>query len=239
MLNILEENTMNKDIRKHFDHETGVLYLSIVDVIERLSLSTDPRNYWKTLKNRLKNTQKELVTKCNQLKMRASDGKMYLTDTADADTILILIQQLAPEKVGEFRRIFRETYSKELKNTTLDNSPILGLSTEEKEDYELSIDLYQNKDFLNIQVMLAGVEIEDISIVATTENVLIKGARRLKKVNLEYITEELAWGKFSREVNLPEEIDIDAIETNFNYGMLHIKLPIIDKTRTRIIKIKN
>lgn len=239
MLNILEGNTTNKDIRKHFDSETGVLYLSIVDVIERLDLSTDPRNYWKTLKNRLKNTHNELVTKCNQLKMRANDGKMYLTDTADADTILILIQQLAPEKVTEFRRIFRETYSQELKKTNSDNSPILGLSTEEKEDYELSVDLYQNKDFLNIQAMLAGVEIDDISIVATSQNILIKGERKQKKLNLEYITLELGWGKFSREINLPEEIDIDAIETTFIHGMLHIKLPIIDKSRTKIIKIKN
>ena len=87
--------------------------------------------------------------------------------------------------------------------------------------------------------MLAGVEIEDISIVATTKNILIKGERKQKTVSLEHITEELSWGKFSRAINLPEEIDIDVIETNFSHGMLYIKLPIIDKTRTRIIKIKN
>lgn len=239
MLNILEENTTNTDIRKHFDSKTGILYLSIVDIIEKLNLSTDPRNYWKTLKNRLKNTQNELVTKCNQLKMRASDGKMYLTDTADTDTILILIQQIAPEKTAEFKRIFRETYSQELKNASLDNSPLLGLSTEDNDDYELRIDLYQHKDFFNIYAMLAGVEIEDISIVATTENILITGERKQKKLNLEYMIEELAWGKFSRKINLPENIDIDSIETNFSHGVLHLKLPIIDKTRTRIIKVKN
>ncbi len=240
MLNILEENTANRAIRKHFDSETGVLYFSIVDVIEKLGLSTDPRNYWKTLKNRLNKTQNKLVTKCNQLKMQASDGKMYLTDTTDTDTMLILIQQLAPEKVGEFRRIFRETYSKELKNTTLDNSSILGLSTEERDDYELGIDFYEKQNIFIIQMMLAGVEKDDISITANCKNILIKGHRmQTKKITEEdYTTQELTWGKFSKEINLPEEIEIGEIETNYIYGMLEIKLPKIDKSKTKIIKLK-
>ncbi|MCK5767384.1 MAG: hypothetical protein KAH35_03290 [Candidatus Atribacteria bacterium] len=56
------------------------------------------RNYWKVLKNRLKKEGSESVTKCNQLKMVAADGKKYLTDAADSETLLRLIQSVPSSK---------------------------------------------------------------------------------------------------------------------------------------------
>ncbi len=64
-----------KQIRRHWDDKKELWYFSVVDIVGVLSESVDPRNYWKVLKNRLKGEGSEVVTKCNQLKMQAADGK--------------------------------------------------------------------------------------------------------------------------------------------------------------------
>lgn len=66
-------------------------FFSVVDVIAILSESKNPRNYWKVMKHRLAKDGNELVTKCNQLKMAAADGKRYLTDCLSQADILSLI----------------------------------------------------------------------------------------------------------------------------------------------------
>lgn len=239
MFNITEENPKAPSFRHQIDTSSGILYLSIVDIIEMLNISSDARNYWKALKNRLNKTQNKLVTKCNQLKMPASDGKMYLTDVTDPDNMLLLIQHLAPERVAEFRRIFRETYTEILENTPSSISNFSELSTEESNDSEIGIDVYQDKNIYIIRAMLAGIESENISIIANCQNILIKGSRtRQNLVHDDYQIEELSWGKFSRNITLPEEIEVEEIETKYTHGMLEIKLPIIDKSKTKIIKIK-
>lgn len=81
-------------VRRHWDEENEKWWFSIVDIVGALSKSIDPRNYWKVLKNRLKNEGSEVVTKCNRLKMQAPDGKFYLTDVADTETLLRLIQSI-------------------------------------------------------------------------------------------------------------------------------------------------
>jgi len=88
-----------KQIRRFYDEKKELWYFSVVDIVDALNVSENPRNYWKVLKNRLKNEGSEVVTKCNQLKMQASDGKFYLTDTADTETIFRLIQSVPSPKV--------------------------------------------------------------------------------------------------------------------------------------------
>ncbi len=61
-------------VRRHWDDNKELWYFSIVDVVSILSGSVDGRNYWKVLKHRLKEEGSEVVTKCNQLKMRAASG---------------------------------------------------------------------------------------------------------------------------------------------------------------------
>jgi len=86
------ENTLavfeNYKIRRHYDERTETWYFSVVDILQVLIQQPDyqaARNYWKVLKNRLKQEGSESVTKCNRLKMEAADGKKYLTDTANAE----------------------------------------------------------------------------------------------------------------------------------------------------------
>ena len=72
-----------KKVRTIWDSEQEKWYFSIVDVISVLTDSADGRKYWNKLKQRLKEEGNETVTNCHQLKMRAADGKMRMTDVAD------------------------------------------------------------------------------------------------------------------------------------------------------------
>ncbi len=81
-------------IRRVWDNEKELWYFAIVDIIEALTQSSNPRTYWKVFKFRLKEEGSEVVTKCNQLKMQATDRKYYMTDCADTETTLRLIQSI-------------------------------------------------------------------------------------------------------------------------------------------------
>ena len=88
-------------IRRQYDEKTETWYFSVVDIIKVLIQQPDyqaARNYWKVLKNRLKNEGSESVTKCNRLKMEAADGKKYMTDVASPETLLRLIQSVPSPK---------------------------------------------------------------------------------------------------------------------------------------------
>ena len=88
-------------IRRVYDEESQTWYFSVVDIIQVLIQQPDyqaARNYWKVLKNRLNKEGSESVTKCNRLKMEAADMKQYLTDVADPETLLRLIQSVPSPK---------------------------------------------------------------------------------------------------------------------------------------------
>jgi bisphosphoglycerate-dependent phosphoglycerate mutase len=74
-----------------------------VDVIEILTESPNPRKYWSVLKTRLKKEGSQLATNCSQLKMQSSDGKFYLTDVADTEQLLRLIQTIPSPKAEPFK----------------------------------------------------------------------------------------------------------------------------------------
>lgn len=93
----------DKGIRRHWDEGQEKWYFAIVDVVEVLTASPNPRSYWKVLKHRLKKEGSEVVTKCNHLKMQASDGKQYLTDAADTETLLRLVQSIPSPNAEPFK----------------------------------------------------------------------------------------------------------------------------------------
>lgn len=92
-----------KQVRCDWDSEQEKWYFSIVDVVEVLTESENPNNYWKVLKNRLKKEGSELVTNCNQLKMVSADGKYYKTDVADTEQLFRLIQSVPSPKAEPFK----------------------------------------------------------------------------------------------------------------------------------------
>ena len=92
-----------KKVRTVWDDETETWYFSIIDVIAALTESIDPRKYWNKLKQRLKEEGNETVTNCHQLKMKASDGKMRLTDVTDTEQLFRLIQSIPSPKAEPFK----------------------------------------------------------------------------------------------------------------------------------------
>lgn len=90
-------------VRTVWDDEQEKWYFSIVDVVSILTESTDGRKYWNKLKQRLKEEGNETVTNCHQLKMQAVDGKMRLTDVADTEQLLRLIQSIPSPKAEPFK----------------------------------------------------------------------------------------------------------------------------------------
>jgi hypothetical protein len=104
-----------KRIRRHYDEDTGTWFFSVVDIVQVLIRQPDyqaARKYWNKLKERLKTEGSQLVTNCHQLKMRADDGKSRLTDAADPEVLLRLIQSVPspkaePIKLWLAKRIFQ------------------------------------------------------------------------------------------------------------------------------------
>ena len=90
-------------IRAIWDDDQEKWYFSIVDVIAVLTESPNPQTYWRVLKKRLKDEGNETVTNCNALKMRAADGKMRLTDVADTEQLLRIMQSVPSPKAEPFK----------------------------------------------------------------------------------------------------------------------------------------
>ncbi len=91
-------------IRSHWDAEQEKWFFAIVDVVGVLSESIDSASYWRKLKERLKKEGNETVTNCHGLKMQAMDGKMRMTDVADTEQLLRLIQSIPSPKAEPFKQ---------------------------------------------------------------------------------------------------------------------------------------
>ena len=91
-------------VRTHWDEKGEKWYFAIIDVVEILTTSTKPRDYWYRLKKREKANGIELSTNCRQLKMKAKDGKMRDAEIADTETLLRIIQSIPSPKAEPFKR---------------------------------------------------------------------------------------------------------------------------------------
>lgn len=104
----------NQHIRTAWDEEKEEWYFSIVDVVGVLTDSVDPTAYWRKLKQRLKAEGNETVTNCHGLKMKATDGKMRLTDVADTEQLLRIIQSIPSPKAEPFKQWMAHVASERL-----------------------------------------------------------------------------------------------------------------------------
>ncbi len=93
----------SKQVRSIWDSASEKWYFSIVDVVNVLTGSPNPRKYWSVLKTRLIKEGSQLTTNCSQLKMQAADGKYYLTDVADSEQLLRLIQSIPSPRAEPFK----------------------------------------------------------------------------------------------------------------------------------------
>lgn len=94
-----------KQIRRHYDSEQEIWYFSIIDIVEVLTGSSNPRDYWFKMKKRVKTEDGfELSTICRQLKLKATDGKNRITDVADVQGIFRIIQSIPSPKAEPFKQ---------------------------------------------------------------------------------------------------------------------------------------
>ena len=93
----------DQPIRTAWDEENEEWYFAIVDVVAVLSDSPNPQTYWRVMKKRLKDEGNETVTNCNALKLRAADGKQRMTDVANTEQLLRLIQSIPSRKAEPFK----------------------------------------------------------------------------------------------------------------------------------------
>ena len=97
------------EVRAVWDEERSKWWFSVLDIVEAITESVNPRKYWSVLKNRLKKSGNELTTRCSQLKLTAADGKKYATDCFLQDDILEVVKVIPSKKATEFLEWF--TYS--------------------------------------------------------------------------------------------------------------------------------
>lgn len=105
---------------------------------------------------------------------------------------------------------------------------------------QLTIDVYQTPSEIVVESTVAGVTPEQLDVEITPEMVTIRGERRReeKVADKDYFYRECYWGKFSRSIILPNEIDPDKSDASFTRGILRLRLPKIDRTRSKKLKVK-
>lgn len=104
----------NALVRSAWDDKEEKWYFSVVDIVAALTDSTDPSKYWRVLKTRLKKEGNETATNCSTLKMLAADGKMRLTDVADVEQMLRIVQSIPSPKAEPFKLWLAEVGRKRL-----------------------------------------------------------------------------------------------------------------------------
>ena len=109
---------------------------------------------------------------------------------------------------------------------------------EEENEGQLAIDVRQTPSAIIIESAVAGVDPDDLDIDIAGDSVTIRGERRHEDeiTDQDYLFRECYWGKFSRSIILPEEIDPEKSEANFENGLLRIELPRIQKSKAKKIK---
>lgn len=110
----------DKRIRTAWDEEKGEWFFSIVDVVAVLTDQPDQRHaakYWSVLKTRLKKEGSELTTNCSQLKLTAADGKKRMTDVADTQQLLRIIQSIPSPKAEPFKLWLAEVGRERIEET--------------------------------------------------------------------------------------------------------------------------
>ena len=120
-------------------------------------------------------------------------------------------------------------------------APINTWIEEENEEAELTVDVYQTPTDIVVQTMVAGVNPENLELTIARDMITINGKREdVRNIDEEnYFIKELYWGKFTRTILLPQEVEPEEAEATERHGLLTIKLKKIDKEKRNTIKVKS
>jgi HSP20 family protein len=133
----------------------------------------------------------------------------------------------------------------ELAKMRSEPAPLLKVKTEDGKGPEegegtLTVDVFQDEDYVIVQSTVAGVKDEDLEINITNESVTVRGTRERREEVKEkdYFYQELFWGTFSRSIILPQEVDPDNSVATLKNGILTIKMPKANRNRSKKLKVK-
>ena len=117
---------------------------------------------------------------------------------------------------------------------------IQEFDAEEEAEGQLTVDVYQDKDNIIVQSTVAGVEPDDLEINITNESVTVRGRReKMQKIeDKDYYYQECFWGKFSRSIILPAEVDPEGSKASLKNGVLSVTMPKLVKKRAKKLKVK-
>lgn len=154
--------------------------------------------------------------------------------------------------MDEDTKKYFEELSGDMRETEIElakaNSPALRARTgsisnvkslSDESEGQLTIDVYQTPHHFIIESTIAGVKPEDLDVDITSEAVTIRGRREKEEKIKEddYIYQECYWGRFSRSIILPQEIDPEGAEASLKNGILVIKLPKLDRQKAKKLKV--
>ncbi len=112
---------------------------------------------------------------------------------------------------------------------------------EEPDEAELAVDVYQTPTHIVVQTMVAGVRPDDLELTIGRDTITIRGKREENQTIDEenYFTKELYWGKFSRIITLPAEVEPEEVEATEKHGLLTIKMQKVDREKKNSVKVKS
>jgi HSP20 family molecular chaperone IbpA len=104
---------------------------------------------------------------------------------------------------------------------------------------QLTIDVYQNPNEIVVESTIAGVDPENLDVNITPDSVTIRGKREKERkiADEDYFYQECYWGKFSRSVILPQEVNADESEATLKNGVLTIRMPKINRQKSKKLKV--
>ena len=110
----------------------------------------------------------------------------------------------------------------------------------EEGEGQLAIDVYQTPDEILIEAPIAGVNPDDLDVDITNDSVTVRGRREktLRVKEEDYFYQECYWGKFSRSIILPQEVDAEKAEASLKNGVLTVRLPKLTRQKAKKVKVK-
>jgi len=105
---------------------------------------------------------------------------------------------------------------------------------------QLTVDIYHTPNDIVVESAIAGANPEDIDVVVASDSISIKGLRKreLDSPEAKYLHQECYWGKFTRSIILPEEVDPENASVKFKNGILSVKMPKTNRRKTRKLEVR-
>lgn len=157
------------------------------------------------------------------------DSKKFFEDLAGAGS----------EKPKTLKISNEDSEKKEIKEKKEKENELSDDIFEESEG-QLTIDVYKTPEEIVVESTIAGVKPENLDISITSEAVTIRGKREKQEIvqDEDYFYQECYWGRFSRSIILPQEIDSDKAAASIKNGILTIRLPKLNRQKTKKLKVK-